>query len=44
MWLEARLAADPPAALDLAGHIQRTTAMLAHLITDNIAVVTTKAA
>jgi two-component system cell cycle sensor histidine kinase/response regulator CckA len=33
---------DPeyPIALDLAAHIQRTTAMLAHLITDNIAVVT----
>jgi len=33
---------DPeyPIALDLAGHIQRTTAMLAHLITDNITVVT----
>ena len=33
---------DPeyPIALDLAGHIQRTTAMLAHLLCDNISVVT----
>jgi signal transduction histidine kinase len=31
---------EQPIALDLAGHIHRTTAMLAHLIRDDIAVVT----
>jgi len=31
---------EQPIALDLAGHIQRTTTMLAHLISDNVAVVT----